>query len=319
MKLSEIYRLAVETGTKKDPRGKEGVKQVLEDARKQYEGLKGAEKKYFDKERLTNPFSDTRILYGRPSLEVERAIVGIDVESPEIILVDRLRDKGERIDLCVTHHPEGSALAALADVMALQADVWAGFGVPVNIGDALISERMNEIRRAFMPQNHQRPVQTAELLDVPFMCVHTPADNLVTDYLTRMFKRENPRLVGDVIDMLLNQKEYAAAAGRGTGPTAIAGDKKNRAGRVLVDMTGGTEGPASAIEKLAQAGVGTIVAMHMGDSMKKEAEKQHVNVVIAGHISSDNVGMNLFMDQLEKKGVKPRAFSGFERNKRLKS
>ncbi|MCG2796364.1 MAG: hypothetical protein L6427_10975, partial [Actinomycetia bacterium] len=72
------------------------------------------------------------------------------------------------------------------------------------------------------------------------------------------------------------------------------------------------------IEKLAQAGVGTIVGMHMGDKPRKEAEKQHVNVVIAGHIASDSIGVNLFLDELEKKGVKSTTFSGLDRVSRVK-
>lgn len=318
MKLERIYRLAVEIGISKDPRGKPGVQQVLDDARKKYEGLKGDDKRFYDKEKLVNPFADTRILFGDPGLEVKNVIAGIDVEVPELLLADRLREKGAKIDLSISHHPEGGALAALSEVMAVQADVWSAYGVPINVADALISERASEIRRALLPQNHQRPVDAARLLDLPFICVHTPADNLVTDYLTRTFKRTKPRLIGDVIDTLLKEKEYRASAEKGVAPMTIVGEKMCRAGQILVDMTGGTEGPVSALEKLAQAGVGTIVAMHMGDKLKAEAEKQHINVVIAGHIASDNIGVNLFLDQLEKQGVKAQGFSGFIRNSRLK-
>ena len=196
MKLEQIYKMAVEVGISKDPRGKEGVRQVLDDAASEYEKLKGDDKKFFDTQRLANPFADTRILFGDPATEVKNVIAGIDVEGPELVLADRLREKGRKIDLCLSHHPEGAALAGLSDVMALQADVWASHGVPINVGEALISERMGEIRRALLPQNHQRPIDTAALLDLPFMCVHTPADNLVTDYLTRLFKNKKPRLVG---------------------------------------------------------------------------------------------------------------------------
>jgi hypothetical protein len=318
VKLEQVYRLAVEVGTSKDPRGKDGVKQVLDDARKEYDGLKGDDRRFFDKERLVNPFADTRILYGEPGLDVSNVLAGIDIEVPELLLADRLREKGAKIDLCISHHPEGPALAALSDVMRVQADIWAGQGVPINVGEALITERMSEIRRALLPQNHQRPIDTARLLDMPFICVHTPADNLVTDYLSRLLKRAKPRLVGDVVDLLLKEKEYRASAERGMPPTTLVGDRKNRAGKLLVDMTGGTEGPPSAMEKLAQAGVGTIIGMHMGDKLKAEAEKHHINVVIAGHIASDNIGVNLFLDQLERKGVKAQGFSGFQRFSRLR-
>lgn len=318
MKLEKIYRTAVEMGTRKDPRGKKEVNRVLEEAEKEYKNSKGSDKKYFDREKLKNPFSDTRILYGDPDIDVKNMVAGIDVEAPELLLVDQLRQKGQKIDLCLGHHPEGRALAALFEVMKLQSDVWARCGVPVNIGDAIISERMKEIKRNLMPQNHQRPVDTARLLDIPFMCVHTPADNLVTDYLTRLLDREKPRLIGDAIDLLLTQKEYQIAASEGGGPSVLVGERKNRAGEFMVDMTGGTEGPTSAIEKLAQAGVGTIVGMHMSDKLRKEAEKHHVNVIIAGHIASDSIGLNLFLDKLEKEGVEATGFSGFHRVSRAR-
>lgn len=67
-------------------------------------------------------------------------------------------------------------------------------------------------------------------------------------------------------------------------------------------MTGGTEGAKDIFESLANSGVGTIVGMHLSDDHRKEAEKRHINVVIAGHISSDNLGMNLLFDEVQRKG-----------------
>ena len=66
-------------------------------------------------------------------------------------------------------------------------------------------------------------------------------------------------------------------------------------------------------EKMAQAGVGTVVGMHISEEHKKEAELAHVNIVIAGHISSDSLGVNLFMDELEKQGIEIVPCSGFTR------
>ena len=50
---------------------------------------------------------------------------------------------------------------------------------------------------------------------------------------------------------------------------------------------------------MAQAGVGTIIGMHVSEEHKKEAEASLVNMVIAGHMSSDSLGVNLFLDKLE--------------------
>jgi len=66
-------------------------------------------------------------------------------------------------------------------------------------------------------------------------------------------------------------------------------------------MTGGTEGPKKIFPRLSQAGVGTIVAMHLSEEHYKHAKGEHINVVIAGHIASDNLGLNLLLDEIEKK------------------
>jgi putative NIF3 family GTP cyclohydrolase 1 type 2 len=102
----------------------------------------------------------------------------------------------------------------------------------------------------------------------------------------------------------------------GAGPKLILGNDKNRAGKIFVDMTGGTGGSEDAFAKLAIAGVGTIVGMHMGEKHRKEAEKNHINVIIAGHMASDSLGMNLLLDVLEEKGIAVTPCSGLTRFKR---
>jgi hypothetical protein len=58
--------------------------------------------------------------------------------------------------------------------------------------------------------------------------------------------------------------------------------------------------------------------MHISEEHRKEAEKYHLNVVIAGHISSDNLGMNLLLDAVTKEtGMQLLACSGFSRVNRL--
>ena len=53
--------------------------------------------------------------------------------------------------------------------------------------------------------------------------------------------------------------------------------------------------------------------MHMGQEMRDEAEKNNLHVIIAGHMSSDSLGINLFLDELERRGVRTIATSGLIR------
>ena len=313
LKIKEIYDLAIKEGMNADPRGEEELKRVLEKAKKEYDDLKETEKEFFDLEKLTNPYSDTRILIGDSDVEVKSILCGIDIEVGEVLLADRLKEKGKDIDLLLAHHPEGKSLTGLPGVMKMQADIWHREGVPINIGDVLIDKRMKEVQRSLMPVNHNRAVDAARILDIPFMNIHTPADNMVTSFLQKQFDELSPYTVKDVIDFLKKIPEYKEAAKMGAGPMILVGDGDKRAGRVVVDMTGGTEGPEGVLEKLADAGVGTIVGMHMGNKLRKKADEYHINVVIAGHIASDAVGLNLLLDKFEKKEINITPCSGLMR------
>jgi len=316
LKIKEIYDHVVKQGIEKDPRKPQEVKEALEKVKKKYDDLKEEEKKEFDRESLTNPYSDTRILCGDPDANVKRLMVGVDIEVGEVMLAERLGEKGKPVDLIMTHHPEGKALARLHDVMHLQEDIMARYGVPINVAESIMSSRISEVKRGLMPINHNRAVDAAKILEIAMLSAHTVADNQVANFLQELFDNEEPRTLGDVIKLLKDIPEYAEAVKHGAGPDIILGSKERRAGKILVDMTGGTSGSENAYAKLSQAGIGTLVVMHMSDKHRKQAEKSHVNVIIAGHIASDSVGMNLLLDGIEKQGVEIIPCSGLIRNKR---
>jgi hypothetical protein len=313
LKLKAIYDMAVKKGIENDPRGKKEVDKALKKAKKSYGELKNIEKKEFDKEKLSNPYSDTRILYGKSDGEIKTILAGIDIEVGEILMADRLREKGRPIDMVMAHHPEGKALADLHEVMGMQSEIMEIFGVPINVAEGLMASRISEVKRGLMPLNHNRAVDAARLFDIPMMCVHTPADNMVTAFLQKIFDNKKTETLDDIIKLLKDIPEFEEAAKIAAGPAIVVGDKRRKPGKVFVDMTGGTGGSDAAFVKLSQAGVGTIVGMHIGEKHRKEAEKNHINVVIAGHIASDSLGMNLILDELVKEGIEIIPCSGLTR------
>jgi hypothetical protein len=313
VKLREIYETAVRMGIEADPRGKEGVADFLARQKKRAESLPDHLKPLADPQELTNPFNDTRIYVGDSDAEIATLLGGIDMNTGEVLLADRLREKGTPIDAIYTHHPEGWGLTRLDSVMEVQADIWATMGVPIQAGEKFIGERMDEVKRRLMPLNYDQAIDAARLLGVAFFLAHTPTDNLVVDYLTKYFAKREPKLIEDVQKALLEIPEYRIAAQKGAGPYIGKSSPGARAGKIWVDMTGGTEGPKKVVEKLADAGVGTIVGMHMGQELRDEADKHNIHVIIAGHMSSDSLGINLFLDELERGGVQTIATSGLIR------
>ena len=319
MKLKDLYKLAVELGIEADPRGKAGVAKLLARRKKAYEELSKSKQADFDLEDLKNPYTDSRILIGNPDMEVDSIMAGIDINAAEVLLADRLNEKGESIDLLLTHHPEGESLASLHEVMDMQADIWAKYGVPINIAEGVMRDRIGEVQRRFSPINHAEAVDTARLLGFAFMGTHTITDNLVHTYMEKLFEKEKPETVGEILDVLNREPEYKEATKGKAGPMLFAGSPTNRAGKIApIEFTGGTEPSHIVYEKLAMAGVGTVIGMHAGEEHRKEALKYHINLVIAGHMSSDSLGMNLLLDVIESHGIKIIPCSGLIRVNRLK-
>ncbi len=313
MKIKQIYKKAIEEGIKSDFRSKSSIEKNLQRTKENYEKMSENEKEIFDKERLKNPFSDTRILFGDPEKEVKKIMVGIDIDGEELLLAKQMGD----IDLVISHHPRGYALAGLDDVMQLQIDILNMYGVPVNIAEKMLKKRIEEVARGLSPANHNRAVDIARALNIPLMCVHTPADNLAARFVEKKLEKSAPVFVKDVINSLLEVPEYKESAKMGAGPRVFVGSGENRAGKVVItEMTGGTEGSPEIYEKLSLAGAGTIVGMRISEKHREEAEKAHISVVIAGHISSDSVGVNLFLDEIEKEKVEIFPCGGLIRVKR---
>jgi putative NIF3 family GTP cyclohydrolase 1 type 2 len=319
MTIEQIYKLFIKLGISADPRGKAGVARTLGRVAKHHKRLSKSDQEYFDRESLTNPYSDTRILFGKPSTVVDKVLVGIDIHSAEMLLADRLNEKGASIDLVIAHHPEGRALAALDEVMDLQVDLLHGYGVPINVAESLMKERVGEVFRRFAPLNHHQAIDAGRLLNMPFMCVHTPADNLGWKYLTERIEDREFDTVDEVVDTLMKIEEFKIAQKQKAGPMIFLGSPHARAGKVrVVEFTGGTEGAKEVYERLSHAGIGTIIGMHISEEHRKEAQKHHMNLVVTGHMASDSIGMNLLSDELESKGVKVLPCSGFIRVKRNK-
>lgn len=320
MNINEIYKLAIEMGIKHDFRSKEQVEKILRRNKEKFDKLSKDQKEIFDEESLSNPYLDSRIHFAGGSKQIKKVMAGIDIDTSELMMARYLSNHNPKspIDLVLGHHPEGKALADLSDVMHLQADVYSQYGVPINVAEGLMKVRISEVSRGVSASNHFKEVDAARLLQMNFMNVHTPADNLVARFVEKKINGDKPEYVGDILKSLLEIPEYKEAAKRGAGPRLFTGSEDNRCGKIaFAEITGGTSGSAQMYEKMSQAGIGTIISMHQSEEHRKQAEKAHINVVIAGHISSDSLGMNLLLDELEKKGIEIVPCSGLIRVSRV--
>jgi len=320
MTTQQIFDLAIQIGIRNDPRGKTEVAQVLKKNRRDFRELPKKKQAEYDKEKFVNPYSDSRFLTGDKNKKVKRVLVGIDIDSAEVILAKELERSGKPIDLIIAHHPEGAALADLHEVMDIQTAVLAREGVPENIGEGVLKERLEQVWRSISSANHYQAVDVAKVLGVPMINIHTPADNCVWKFVDDYISKRKPKTLGEILDTLKEIPECKKATELHAGPGIFAGSEKSRAGKIVVTgMTGGTSGSEKIYERMSHYGIGTEIAMHIREEDRDEAIKHYINVVIAGHIASDSLGLNIIMDELEKKGIEIIPCSGYIRYSRTKA
>jgi putative NIF3 family GTP cyclohydrolase 1 type 2 len=316
MKLIDIYKLAVQMGMDADLRTREQIDAELKRVNDRFKKMEPEDQELFDKDRLWNPYADSRLLTGDPETEVESVLWGIDITTGEVLLADHLREKGKRIDAVIGHHPKGYAHAMFYDVMHVQETLMQQAGISINVAEDIVSPRIREVHNAIASGNHEQEVDAARLLNMPLMCMHQPTDILVQRYLENLMAEKGPERIEDVLKVLSALPEMRYAASHNNPPEVWVGDRSRHAGKISVKMCGGTAYPKDVYEKMAQAGVGTVICMHVPESHIEEARKNHINIIISGHMASDSLGINLFADRVEEKGVEITPCSGFIRVKR---
>jgi len=314
MTIQEIFDLAIKLGREADPRPEEEINKQLARIKRNHDALPEKQREYFPKDKLTNPYLDSAIHFiSDPKKEIKKILVTIDPDEGEILLAKELG-----VDMVLGHHPIGKSLALLDDSMEMQLYIYKGYGVPINIIEGLMRKRIVQVARSVHVANQYIEVDNARLLKINLVNVHSPTDNMLDKYLSELIKNIKPEFVEDIIDSLFDIPEFQEGSRRGSPVRVFSGNPKNYCGKVMIDMTGGTNGAENVYSHLANAGIGTVLTMHRPESHYKLAEKSFINLILTPHIASDSLGMNLFIDELEKKGIDILPAGGFIRVSRVR-
>jgi hypothetical protein len=176
-------------------------------------------------------------------------------------------------------------------------------GVPIARAEAAIQRRLQQVELGSHARNYGRVMQAAELLKLAFLNVHVPCDvitrRLITDKLNPLNAPDSRATVADVLRLVQEFPEVRTAA---TEPKIRLGAPENFAGRIAVAMGGYTSGGVDVLRAYFDAGVGTVLMMHFPDADLREAREQRLagNLVVTGHMATDSIGINLFLDELER-------------------
>ena len=257
---------------------------------------------------LDKPTEDAAVIV--PGENIKKVLVGIDMNTQELVLAKMMG-----FDCVVGHHPRNVDVKGMTNVFRDQMYTMHKAGIPLNEAQKLIEKQAAEMDASSHAFNFNRNASAAEILQMPFICIHTPADLIVESSLQKICDERfgnNPKTkLGDVMKIFDDIPEFQKAI---YPPKIDVGGPDSYAGRIMVIMAGLSEPGPDVFKAYARAGVGTFVFMHCSeDSLKAIREQGIANVITAGHMASDSYGMNRILDAWEKEGLEITPMSGLLR------
>lgn len=245
-----------------------------------------------------------------PADNIRKVMAGISTETPELLIAVHLK-----MDLVIGHHPSCSKSGlGMSRMVESQIRDMVKWGVPINKARKAIRERVEEIERIIQGGNYDRIDSAAKLLNMPYLNIHTPADILsqrvVQNTVDTFLEKKSDPVLSDVLDALMQIEEYRLVP-KLQQPRIWVGSPDDYAGKVMVSMAGGTSAGVDVMCAYFEAGVGTIICMHEQEETLKKAREQNIgNIIVAGHMASDSIGLNILLNELEHRGIEVIKMSG---------
>jgi len=243
-----------------------------------------------------------------PAHAVKDVLVGVDIGPAELLLACDLG-----VDLALAHHPMGGqARLRFHEVLWRHADQMISHGVPEAEARRIVAPWAERQRIEASMHNVDHAPSVAKLLGLGYMNIHTPLDEIGRQRMMDAVSEAGENISAETLAGLLTERfgEFRNAA---TMIEVRLGDPGRPIGRTVVSHGAGTNGGYSVAKAYFDHGIDTLIYIHCRpeDVLKlKEAYGDRKTLIVTGHIASDSLGINPFVQALAKRGLRVRTFSG---------
>jgi len=240
---------------------------------------------------------DSRIYV--PGRDINRVIFSIDPEPSLFYLAKKLD-----YDLVISHHYTSACIDAWK-VFLKHVDQMVSVGIPREEAEKAVKDKLLALKIIGHARNYDLVDSIARALKMPFMNIHNPLDEIgrriMQETIDKYVKGKEKVVVKDVIDALYTLREFKVAK---TRILLGVGREDNAVNKVVVSHGALTNGGYEVAKTYFKYGINTVVYIHISPSDLMRLRKDNVgNLIISGHIASDSVGINPFLDRLEKEGL----------------
>jgi len=160
--------------------------------------------------------------------------------------------------------------------------------------------------------NYDHDPSVAKLLGMPYLNIHTPLDEIGR----RRMADAAATLDADatVAELVARFHEtFGEFRNAATEIEVRAGRPENRIGKVAVSHGAGTNGGYPVAKAYFDHGIDTVIYIHCRPADAKKLIDEYgeaKNLIVTGHIASDSVGVNPYVDRLRAEGLDVTTFSG---------
>ncbi|MBU2598733.1 MAG: Nif3-like dinuclear metal center hexameric protein [Actinobacteria bacterium] len=242
--------------------------------------------------------------------DIKRVLFGVDVDAAGLMLAKQLN-----FDAVIAHHPPGNEaqIYGMPKVMLRHIEQMKSVGISEKDAEKALEVRRGKVSRQRNVINYERVTSVAKLLEIPFLNIHTPVDAITKkyfdDYIDSFLSLNENAKVSDLIKSLNEIDEISKGL---TKPALRIGDEESPVGKFFVAISAGTSGGAAIAKAYFKAGINTLLYMHLGEGDYKKLKKEKIkgNLIVTGHMPSDSIGINIYLNELEKRGIFVQRFSG---------
>ncbi|MFC2077891.1 hypothetical protein ACFLTM_03705 [Candidatus Bipolaricaulota bacterium] len=243
-----------------------------------------------------------------PGDGIRKILIGIDLKQAELKMA---QDLG--YDCAVAHHPSaGMSVLRYHEVLLRHVDQMVKAGVPEDVARGVMAETIEARRVLASMQNYDHAPSVARLLDMPYLNIHTPLDEIGRRRMAEAVATVDPeKSVADLIEHL--RRSFGEFRSAQTEIEVRVGKAGNRIGRAVFSHGAGTNGGYPVAKAYFDHGIDTVLYIHC---RPEEAEKLRdeygdaTNLIVTGHIASDSVGINPYVERLRGEGLDVTTFSG---------
>jgi len=239
---------------------------------------------------------------------IEEILFGIDLKAPELMLASV-----QGFDCAISHHPVGgSSTLRFHEVLARHVDQMVAAGVPRGVAEETMRTTIEDRRVLNSMANYDHDPSVARLIDMPYLNIHTPLDEIGRRRMAEVAATVDPKATAaELVDRFYGT--FGEFRNAETEIEVRVGRPENAIGKVVVSHGAGTNGGYPVAKAYFDHGVDTVIYIHCrpADTTRLIDEYGETKtLIVTGHIASDAIGINPYVDRLREDGLDVTVFSG---------